>query len=130
MVETFGIAAGHHDFKGLEKGHMIISLQSATKGGCHSAEPFVLHSSLQYLPLFQHFSGQLVEMLALSSCLVPPQGERESSYNRDSCFPRFSVINKHGSRFFYIRENRYSFGLGRESGHVSNELWYVYALGR
>lgn len=131
MVETFHFAAGHCDFKrGLKKGHTIISLQSATKGDRRSAELLACPSSLQYLPLFHHYSGQLVGMFVLSSLLVPPHGERGASCNWTSCFPRLSVINKHVAMFFYVSENRYNFGLGAESGKVSNELWNVRALGR
>lgn len=68
-------------------------------------------------------------MFVLSSLLVPPQGEREASCNWTSCFPRLSVINKR-HYVFYVRVNRYNFGLGAESGKVSNELWYLCALGR
>lgn len=129
MVETFCIAAGHHDFKGLEKGHMMVSLQSATKGGCHSAEPLVLYSSLQCLPFFYHFSGQLVEMFACSSCLVPPRVRGKLHAMRTLALPGFLLLINMVVRF-YISEKTYDFGLGRESGNVSSELWYVYGLDR
>ena len=117
MVETFHFAAGHHDFKqGLKKRQTIISLQSATKGDCHSAEPLICHSLLQYLLLFQHYSGQLVEMFVLSSLLVPPQGEREASCSWESCFPRLSVINKHVTLFFMSEKTDTTLDLEQKVG--------------
>ena len=65
----------------------------------------------------------------MQQLLVPPQGGTEAPCNWDSCFPRLSVINKH-VYLFHVRENRRNIGLGAEGGKVSNELWYIRALGR
>lgn len=74
--------------------------------------------------------GKLTETFVLSSLLVSLQGKRGASCNRESCFPRLSVISEHVTIFFYVRENRYSFGLGAEGEKVSRELWYIHVLSR
>lgn len=97
---------------------MITSLQSATKVDCYSAEPLSCHPSLQYLPLCQRCSGQLIQILVLSALLVTPQHKREASCTRSLVFQAFLLLINTLLCFFMSEKTDTTLGLEQKAGKL------------